>query len=242
MDAFTLLAQVFNFLVLVVLLRRLLFRPLLRVMDERERRFVQRHQEAEAGIRQAEELLARARAEQEEFEKTRSLLRSQAEAEAAEQRRHLLEEARAEVASRREEWLRTEALEREATLRALRPRLASALGSLCRRALRDLADQDLEERMARRLAERLAGNPPLPSSAPVRIATSCPLGEAGRQALARALGTDRLEFVTREEALPGVRVRSGGWEVEWTLDSYLDRLEERILKVLEEKRDVPPSP
>ena len=37
MDPFTLLAQVLNFLILVLLLRRFLFKPLMGVMDERER-------------------------------------------------------------------------------------------------------------------------------------------------------------------------------------------------------------
>ncbi len=235
MDLFTLLAQVFNFLVLVLVLRRFLFKPLLAVMDERERRFVQRREEAEARTRQAEELLGRARQQEEEHERNRALLQAQAESQAAETLHHLLEEARAEVMARREQWLRAEGLEREASLQALRPRLMDAVGSVCRQALQDLAGQDLEEQMALRLTARLAEDSTFPSSGSILITSSRPLGESARQALGQIREKALLEFRTEEDPSPGIRVRSGGWEVEWTLDSYLEALGERIRELLEEE-------
>jgi len=241
-DLFTLLAQVFNFLVLVLVLRRFLFKPLLGVMDERESRFVQRREEAEARTRQAQELLLRARQEDEELARNRDRLRAQAESQAAEALHRLLDEARAQVVARREEWVRAEGLEREASLQALRPRLASAVGVVCRQALQDLAGQDLEEQMALRLAARLAGDPTFPSSSSVLITSSRPLGERARQALGQAARTALLEFQTDENQSPGLRVYSGGWDIEWTLDSYLEALEERIRELLVEEMRVPPPP
>ncbi len=238
MDPFTLLAQVLNFLILVLLLRRFLFKPLMGVMDERERLFVQRREEAETRTRQAEELLDRARRQEEERERHQDLLQAQAESRAAEVLRHLLEEARAEVMARREQWLRAEGLEREASLQALRPRLAAAVGSVCRQALHDLAGQDLEDQMALCLAARLAHDPTFPASGPLLVQSSRPLGGPARHALGRIGESACLEFRTEEDQPPGIRIRSEGWEIEWTLDSYLEALEERIREVLEEETRV----
>jgi F-type H+-transporting ATPase subunit b len=44
---FTVTAQIFNFLVLVYLLKRFLYKPIVRAMDERERRIASRLEEAE---------------------------------------------------------------------------------------------------------------------------------------------------------------------------------------------------
>jgi F-type H+-transporting ATPase subunit b len=64
-DAFTLIAQVVNFLVLLFLLRAFLFRPVQRVMAERERRIAEEHAAAERARSEAE---AEARALRDERE------------------------------------------------------------------------------------------------------------------------------------------------------------------------------
>ncbi len=235
MDTFTLVAQVVNFLVLVVILRRFLFGPLRRVMDEREQRFARRRQEAEDQVAEARLLQEQARAEREQLERTRGDLLARAEAQAAEHLRHLLDEARSEVAAQRDGWIQEERRDRSATLLALRPRLAAVVGAVCRQALQDLADQDLEGRMALGLARRLAGARDLPASGPFQVGSSRPLGPQARAALEQALAPAPLEYHVGPEDPPGVRVHAGGWELEWTLDSYLGNLQERVARLLEEE-------
>ena len=228
MDPFTLAAQVLNFLLLVLLLRRYLYLPLLEVMDERERRAAEQAREAADRLAEAEGLAARARAEGERLEATRLELLAGAEAEAAARRRILLDEARREVAARQEEWLEDLEGRREAAMVELRPRVAAALVALCRRALLDLAGEELEDRMAARLAERLAAPGALREGGPYRVGSSRPLGTAARAALERVLGPAPVEFSAPEPGYLGVRVAAGGWEMGWTLDSYLETLQERV--------------
>lgn len=235
MDTFTLVAQVVNFLVLVALLRRFLYRPLLQVMDEREERFARRQAEADARVAEAEALVAGTRAEREALERARAGLMARAEMEAAEHRRTLLEEVRQEVAARQEEWLEDLRRGRVATLDSLRPRLAAILAALCQRALEDLAGEDLEDRMALRLADRLALPGALPAEGPVRIASARPLGPGARGALQGALAPRPVEFSVAGFQDRGVRASAGGWEAAWTLASHREALEERVRVLLEEE-------
>jgi F-type H+-transporting ATPase subunit a len=108
---FTLIAQIVNFVVLLVLLRCSSTAPSMRVMREREQRIVDEHAAAEAAREEAEaraEELQRERAELEEARRER-LAEVEREAEAVREER--LAEAREEAEEARERW--REALERE---------------------------------------------------------------------------------------------------------------------------------
>jgi len=54
-DWFTVVAQIVNFLILVGLLKKFLYGPIIRAMDDRERRIASRLEEANARERQAQE-------------------------------------------------------------------------------------------------------------------------------------------------------------------------------------------
>ena len=54
-DWFTVVAQIVNFLILVWLLKKFLYGPIIRAMDDRERRIASRLEEANARERQAQE-------------------------------------------------------------------------------------------------------------------------------------------------------------------------------------------
>ena len=54
-DYFTTIAQIINFLILVYLLRRFLYRPILKSMDEREQKIISRLKEAEQKKKDAEQ-------------------------------------------------------------------------------------------------------------------------------------------------------------------------------------------
>lgn len=226
MDTFTLAAQVLNFLVLVALLRRFLYGPILRVMEERERRLERVRAEGEAALVEARRLADEAVAEARRLDEARAAMLAQAERDAAEHRHRLLDSARREVAEREREWKEDLRRSQDSALRELRPRLAAALENACRRALEDLAGVDLEDRMALRLAERL---PP----GAIEVTSSRPLGEAAEARLSQ--GRTVLRFQTRAGP-PGVTVRVGGEEFSWTLDSYLEALEVRVRALIEEER------
>lgn len=227
-------AQMVNFLILVFLLRRFLYRPLLRVMDERERRLAERRTRAEAALAEAAALREQAAAEVRSQHQAREEALARARAEAEERRQALLEEVRREVSARRDEWLEELRRRQAASAADLRPRLARAVAEMCRRALEDLAGTDLESRMAALLARRLRDAEDLRDGTPVRVTSSLPLDGPARDALTAALPTGvPVDFVTAPGP-PGLTVASAGWEVSWSASSYAEALEQRVAALLEE--------
>ncbi len=155
-DWITAAAQIGNFLVLVWLLKRFLYRPILDGIDAREAAISRRMGEAAQSRQQAEaaealfhERLAGLRAGE---SATIESARVKAEAE----RDALL--SRAQEAMRRDREAQDEQRAREAReyTAELHRTGASALLSLTRKALQDLADETLEERIAAHVVGRLA--------------------------------------------------------------------------------------
>jgi F-type H+-transporting ATPase subunit b len=243
LDPFTVAAQVLNFLILVWLLRRILYGPVTRAMNEREERL---RREAEAARRlreEAEAAQARHRAEVAAFEAEREARLAQARAEVETWRREQMEAAREEVEARRRRWQEALAREKTAVVRDLRDRVGHELLAVTGRALRDLADSELEERALARFVERLgaldaAERQRLLAAARddggrVRLRTAHPLAEDDRtrlgEAVSKALGAEvAADFETAPDLGCGAELRAGGLKVAWTLTEYLRWLEERL--------------
>src|SRR5690606_23737140 len=110
-DPFTVGAQLVNFLILVWLLRRVLYGPITRAMDERDARI--RRDVDDARRLQAEAQAARAALDQQAaaFEAEREARLAEARAELEAWRRSQMEAARAEMDASRARW--EQALEQE---------------------------------------------------------------------------------------------------------------------------------
>src|ERR1700736_5749722 len=103
-DWFTVAAQITNFLLLVWLLKRFLYKPILGAMDAREQRIAAQLRDAETQKSEAEVQSKRLREAREEFERQKQALLSQAKAEAEATRQRLTEQARDEIVTLRLKW------------------------------------------------------------------------------------------------------------------------------------------
>ena len=75
---FTFAAQIINFVILVALLKRFLYGPVLRMMDQREQRIAERMNDAERTRREADEEAEQLRRQQQQLEHQRETLLVQA--------------------------------------------------------------------------------------------------------------------------------------------------------------------
>ncbi len=246
-DWITVAAQIANFLVLVWLLRRFLYRPILDGIDAREAQITQRMSEA-AGIRaQAEEAEARHEAEIARLKAGREGVLAEVRDEAEAERDALLSGARERLEA--EQAAREAARKDEARRFAadLELRGASALVALLRKALNDLAGETLEERIVARAAGRLpamAGDlaEAAGASHEAIVTTQDALPEALQKQLAQqireALPHIDVQFETDTAQSPGLSLRVGGAQLGWTVASYTDGLQ-AILEDAHKARGVP---
>ena len=237
-DLFTFVAQIVNFAILVALLRRFLYRPVLRAMQERERRIAERLENAGRAEREAGAVREEARRAHEAFEAQREVLLAQAADAADQHRRELFDQAREEAAGLRERWADAIERERAVYLKELRRRAGRRVFAIAERVLRELADADLERQIVERFLERLDGlplgeAPPLEGAPPlpavVRSAFELPNDLRGklRERLAAHPGVAREpRFVVDPDVVLGIELSLAGQRVAWSVRDYLDSLDE----------------
>jgi F-type H+-transporting ATPase subunit b len=225
-DWTTLALEVLNFLVLVWLLQRFLYRPVLAVIEQRradDHKMVAAAQtlrdEAQALKAQYEAKLAHAAEDRD-----RALVKL--EGEIAAERTHRLAAVEAQVAAERQRREVLEARDREQR-NAERDRQAVALGArFATRLLDRLASPALEDKLVElTLADLQAIEPDQRTSlqatldnpdVTVQVTTAHPLGAQGRASLSAALGTltGRTlvpEFGEDPALKAGVCIRAGSW-------------------------------
>ena len=228
-DAFTVVAQIINFLILVWLLKRFLYGPITQAMATRQQKIAAALHEARQKAEQAEVAVR-------EYQTQRTELDAQREA--------WLEQARQEIDAQREDWLAVWQRERVENQRALQREAAHYLTKAVRHALHDLADADLEAQMLASLWAKLRA---LEASERATLAqaalggctllTAFPLGSAlqqqGQATLCEELGAD-LPLIFRHDpnAAFGATLEMSGHRLAWTLDRYLDGFSEALAQVL----------
>ena len=154
-DWFTVGAQALNFIILVWLLKRFLYKPILNAVDARENRIAAELADADAKKTEAQEERDEFQRKNEEFDQQRATLLRTATDEAKVERQRLLDNAReaADVLSaKRQEAMRSDANNLN---QAVRRRTQQEVFAIARKALTDLATTSLEERMSDVFTRRL---------------------------------------------------------------------------------------
>ncbi|MFP7571389.1 F0F1 ATP synthase subunit B [Marivita sp. S2033] len=236
-DWITVGAQILNFLVLVWLLKRFLYRPILDGIDAREAEIAARMGEAARIREDADAREAEYQAEIAALSASRADVLNAARAKADDERKALLADARARLLA--EEQERARHIEKaEQDVRAELHRTgAAALLDLTRKALADLADETLEQRIVAKGAAQLeAIAAELTQSAKdtsdavafTRDALPTETQSLLRDAVARILPGVDLRFKTDPEMARGLSLKLGAAQVDWNIDSYLDGLDAKL--------------
>lgn len=255
-DWFTVGAQTLNFLVLVWLLKRFLYKPILDAIDAREKRIAA--ELADADAKKAEALKERNEFQQKnaEFDQQHAARLSEMTDAVKVERQRLLDEARQAadaITSKRMETLRNES---NNLGQALRRRAQDEVFVIARKALSDLAATSLEERLGevftRRLRElddnakaafaQALKNTSTASPALVRCAFE--LSPEQRAAIQNALNETfsadiQIRFETAPDLIAGIELSTDGHKVAWSIAEYLASLEEAVAELL--KSQVEPA-
>lgn len=241
-DWFTFVAQILNFVILVALLRRFLYRPVLDAIRGREESVRSRLEEAagkETAAAEADRRLQEKRAEL-EHERARAIRAVDEEVET--RRKKLLGEIREEVRGVRQEWRESLRLERQTFLEELQRKLGAQMYATMRRAMADLADSDLEDRVVGVFLGRLGDLGPeereefrraaAQTDGAVRVQSAFPLSAKRRAEIERFVRDwvgdgEEVTLLFREDpklAL-GIELRAGDRKIGWSVASYLDDLQ-----------------
>ena len=249
-DWFTVGAQALNFLILVWLMKRFLYKPILDAIDAREKRIATELADADAKRAEAQKERDEFQQKNDEFDQQRDSLLSQAADEAQAERERLLDEARqaaTALSSKRQEALRKE---QQSLHQALSRRTQQEVFAVARQALTDLAETSLEERLGEVFTRRLramdgqakAGLAEAlkTTSEPALVRSACDLPAQQRAAIQKALNETfsddiHLQFQTAPDLIGGIELTTNGHKVAWSIADYLASLEKGVDELLKEK-------
>ena len=246
-DWFTVGAQALNFLILVWLMKRYLYKPIRHAIDEREKRIAAELANADAKKAEAQKEHDEFEHKNAEFDQQRAALLSKATGEAQAERERLLEEARKAalaLSSKRQDALRSE--EHHLHL-AIRRRTLQEVFAIARKALTDLATVSLEERLGEVFTRRLremdgkakeslgAALKESPDPAVVRSTFVLPAEQCAaiQNALNETFSAEiRVRFETAPDLISGIELTTNGQKVAWSIADYLASLEKDFVDAL----------
>lgn len=248
-DWFTVGAQALNFIILVWLMRRFLYKPIRDAIDAREHRIANALADADAKQVEARREREAFQRKNEEFDQQRAALLAKATDEVNTERQRLLDEARKAadaLTAKRRATLRSDARN---LAQAISRRTQQEVFAIARKALADLATTSLEERIGEEFIRRLRGMDGEASAEfakalgsrtdPALIRSAFDLPPEQRTVIQNALNETfsadiRLRFETAPDVVGGIELSVGGRKVAWSIADYLASLEKGVAELLKE--------
>ena len=246
-DWFTVAAQIINFLILVWLMKRFLYQPILDAIDAREKRIAGELADADTRKAEAQKERDEFQRKNDAFERERVALLREAIDEAKAERQKLLDEARQAADALRVRQMQTLSNDADSLHEAISRRTQQEVLAIARKALTDLAAVSLEERMSEVFTGRLrALDSPAKetfvkslqtASRPARVRSAFDLSAAQRAAIQKALNETfsteiQVRFETSPDLVSGIELTTDGHKMAWSIADYLASLERSIAELL----------
>lgn len=249
-DWFTVGAQALNFVILVWLMKRYLYKPILHAIDTREKKIAAELADAAAKDVEARKERDELQRKRDELEQQRAGLLKKATDDANTERQRLFSEARQAanaLTAKRQETLRIDA---KNLSQAIQRRTQREVFAIARRALTDLAGTSVEERLVAVFTRRLRD-----LDGPTKTGLAKALGDASNSAVIRSafelpadqravvqngvnetFSTDvHVRFETAPDIVSGIELAASGQKVGWSIGGYLAALQEGLDELLKEK-------
>lgn len=242
-DWFTVFAQIVNFLVLVWLLKKFLYKPILKVISDRQNEIAKQLKDAELKKKEADEESLLFQNKNKEFDREKAERIKKLNEEIKQLQEHLRAEAKQDIEDQRTKWFSHLKNEKDEVFRNLSQRIQTELFSIMRKAMTDLADTDIQERLVDVFLQRLKtlstkekdellAELYASSTLQIRIAS-----EVTEELRAKIKGAVRQElnkqfdihFVVVPELIGGIEMIANGQKISWNIADYLSSLE-RLIK------------
>lgn len=246
-DWFTTFAQIINFLILVWLLKKYLYSPILDAINSRENKISEQLAHAQTAKLQAEKEQEEFRHKNENFEQQRAEMQNKAINETDILKKKLLNDARAEYESSRAKWFETLQTEQQELSHEIISKTQTEVFAISREVLSSLASKSFEESACEVFIRTLKDlnieekNKLIlelnKSSGHALIRTVFDLENKDKTALQKAIKenlSDKIDinFEINTNLINGIELITGNHKISWNINDYLSAMEKEILAVL----------
>lgn len=247
---FTVIAQIVNFIVLVWLLKRFLYQPILKAIDEREKKIEGHIKDAEAKDALAKKEQAEFSKKNQAFDKEKQDLMDEAISETNKERERLLESVKKEANELRSKFEKSLAEMQESQSVDIAQKTQKEVFEIARKALTDLSNGSLEEQLGKIFTQRLNDLEPeekkqfiaafkSTSKGSILINTAFDLPEKQqtdiKNAVIEIIGNEtQFQFKTAPEIIGGIELTSNGYKLAWSISEYLNSLQKNLSETVVE--------
>lgn len=249
-DPFTIIAQIVNFLILVALLKRFLYKPITQAMEARSQRIERQLATAASKEQEAETEKELYLQKQKELETQKQEWLTQATKEVESKKEELTQAAVLDVEQMRSQWYQNFERDRQQLTNKIRKDLTKQITFTARKALLDLAKANLEAEIIDTFIERLyhlnllqaeiISSTPIPEAKHIiKVVSSFAIENEQKNRLVKAIREQiaaeaEVEFEIDTNFICGIELRDRGYKISWNLEHYLTELEIATEKVLAE--------
>lgn len=250
-DWFTVIAQIINFLLLVWLLKKFLYKPVLSAIDSREKLIASQLKEAQLAKEKTQ-------AEQSDYQQKLNLLGNEkkqlldkALADVKEEHQKLLENARQEARSLQQKLHEQLQEEQTGIHEEISREIRSEIFQLSGKVLHDLASADLEEQLISVFCQQLKS---LSSHQKEQlqielnrnangmlVQSNFSLTEKSRnkleETLKNAFSVNKdIQYQENPEETLGIELSAGSYKISWSMNNYLNHLEQTITDLIKKNQ------
>ena len=243
LDPVTFVAQIINFLILMFLLYKVLYKPLLNAVDNREQRISDQIKQARDGLVEVESRLAEIAKKEREIDGEKNAVLDKAYKDAEDLRERLFGDVRSEISAKRALWMDELAVERKNLENELRTMIVDNFVAFSKKALTDLADTDLNERMTAVLKNKFDALPDkekdkLKNATQAEVFTAFAATDAEKAGIAgflkekSGIDADQILFKQKPSLLCGIEIVANDNVLGWNLDGYLKTFADETAEAL----------
>ena len=252
---FTVIAQIINFLILVWLLKKFLYQPILNAVNEREKKITDELKEADAQKATAQKEKDDFKKKNEDFDSDKKALLDKAVADAKAQKQQLLAAAKADANALGATMEQAFKDQHEQDKTALAQKTQEQVFSITRKALTDIASVSLEVQSIATFIKHLKASKDgekkqfidafKSNSNPILVRSAFDLPKKQQVELTDSVREildtkTELQFKTAPELISGIELSTTDYKMAWSFSEFLSALQKNISLEIVEKE--PPRP
>ncbi|MEO5909893.1 MAG: F0F1 ATP synthase subunit B [Pelobium sp.] len=244
---FTVIAQLFNFLVLVWLMKKYLYKPILDAIDKRESKIATELADAKSKVSEAKKEQEDFQKKNDAFDADKKKMMNKATADAEKERQKLLDKAQTEAEALKNKMEQASKELQENLNADLVQKTQQQVLSIAKQALAQLASTTLEEQAVHVFIAKIKSLSAKEKTKftdafhsatnPVSIKSAFELSDKEQKnikaSIADLLGeTSDYAFETHPKTISGIELASNGYKLSWNFSAYIASLQKSLTSPL----------
>ena len=243
-DVFTLIAQVINLIILLFLLRKFLYIPVLKAVEARQEMIASELKSAEAARKKALSAENSCRQKMEEIEEQKQDILASVRLEAENLSANLSLQAKEEYKKQQKQMKKRLLAEQNNLEKALQKMVMTNFNRFATKAMKQLADVELDDLLIHQLEQKIKALSTQKSKdyiaafshkPKILIETAYELTDQRRQQLQEFLhkqlnlsDTTKIIYAINPQLISGISIQAEEQLIEWSLNSYLEDFRKNI--------------